>query len=100
MRDDRGDITGFEISNLTIGRNGVVRILKRIPSVTITKEPKAWRPVHDDFVHFKINGHNFKVIEPFGDNDCYWFVAEHEAGRPELETIRQVFAARRFLGLF
>ena len=77
-----------------------MRVLKRIPGVTVTKEPKAWRPGHDDFAHFTINGHNLKVMEPFGDNICYWFVAEEETGRSELEAIRKAFAARRIFGVF
>jgi hypothetical protein len=100
MHNDAGDVTGFEIGNLLIGRRGVLRVLKRIPAVTITKAPKAWAFDDDDFVHFTVNGHKFKAIEPFGDNDRYWIVAEDKAGRSEIEAIRQVFAERRLFGIF
>jgi hypothetical protein len=98
--DDQGHLTGFEISNLLISRGGVVRLLRTVPMVTITKNPKRWTLEDDDFVHFTMSGYLFKVIEPFGDNDRYWIVAEDEAGQGEVEGIRKVFDAHNFLGRF
>ena len=98
--DDKGHVTGFEISNLLISRGGVVKLLRTIPTVTITKNPKRWVLDDDDFVHFTVNGHLFKGVEPFGDNDRCWIVAEDEAGRGEVEGIRKVFDARHFFGAF
>jgi hypothetical protein len=62
----KGDLIGFEISNLLISRGRVVRLLRTIPTVTITKLPKRWVLDDDDFVHFKVNDYLFKVIEPLG----------------------------------
>ena len=98
--DDKGHITGFEISNMLISRGGVVKLLETIPTVTITKSPKRWTLDDDDFVHFTMNGHLFKVIEPFGDNSRYWIVTEDVAGQGEVEGIRKVFDAHNFLGRF
>jgi hypothetical protein len=98
--DDKGHVTGFEISNLLINRGGVVKLLRTIPTVTITKSPKRWALDDDDFVHFTMNEHLFKVIEPFGDNSRYWIVAEDAAGQGEVEGIRKVFDAHNFLGRF
>jgi hypothetical protein len=95
----KGDLIGFEISNLLISRGRVVRLLRTIPTVTITKLPKRWVMDDDDFVHFTVNRHLFKVIEPFGDNSRYWIVAEDEAGQGEVEGIRKVFDAHNILGL-
>ena len=50
-------------------------------------------------MHFKVNDHLFKVIEPFEDNSRYWIVAEDEAGQAEVEGIRKVFDAYNVLGL-
>ena len=96
--DDKGHVTGFEISNLLISRGGVVKLLRTISTVTITKSPKRWTLDDDAFVHFTMNGHLFKVIEPFGDNSRYWIVAEDEAGQCEVEAIRNVFDAHIVLG--
>ena len=61
--DDKGHVTGFEISNMLISRGGVVKLLRTIPTLTITKSPKRWALDDDDFVHFTMNGHLFKVID-------------------------------------
>jgi hypothetical protein len=96
--DDHGHLTGFEISNLLISRAGVVRLLRTVPMVTITKNPKRWTLEDDDFVHFTMNEHLFKVIEPFGDNSRYWIVVEDAAGQGEVEGIRKVFDAHNIMG--
>jgi hypothetical protein len=49
-------------------------------------------------VHFTMNEHLFKVIEPFGDNSRYWIVAEDAAGQGEVEGIRKVFDAHNIMG--
>jgi hypothetical protein len=41
----------------------VVKLLRTIPTLTITKSPKRWALDDDDFVHFTMNGHLFKVID-------------------------------------
>ena len=94
----KGVLIGFEISNLLMSRGRVVRLLRTIPTLTITKLPKRWVLDDDDFVHFKVNDHLFKVIEPFGDNSRYCIIAEDEAGQGEVEGIRKVFDAHNFLG--
>ena len=76
----------------------MVKLLRTISTVTITKSPKRWTLDDDAFVHFTMNGHLFKVIEPFGDNSRYWIVAEDEAGQCEVEAIRNVFDAHIVLG--
>ena len=93
-----GDLIGFEISNLLISRRGVVKLLRTIPTVTITKLPKRWVLDDDDFVHFKVKDHLFNVIEPFGDNSRYLIVAEDSTGQGEVERIRKVFDAHTALG--
>ena len=98
--DDKGHVTVFEISNLLISRGGVVKLLRTIPTVTITKSPKLWALDDDDFVHFTMNGHLFKVIEPFGDNSRYWIVTEDAAGQGEVEGIRKVIDAHHILRVF
>jgi len=99
MHNADGQLTGFEIGNALITRLGVLRILERIPGVVITKRPRWWRSWEDDdFVHFTLNGHTFLAIEPFGDNDCYWIVAEDTFDIPEIDFVRREFDARRAWG--
>ena len=100
MRDDDGHLTGFEISNLLITRRGVKRVLSRISGVVITKSPRLWRPGDgDDFIHFTLNGHAFLAIEPFGDNDSYWIVAEKAFDVPEIELVRRQFEQHSCVGV-
>jgi hypothetical protein len=100
LRNDAGQLTGFEISNLLITRGGVERVVKRVPGVSITKSTRAWRwSAEDDFVHFVLNGHVFFAIEPFGDNDCYWIVAEDAKDIPEIGAVKGAFERHRVWGL-
>ena len=99
MRDESGSLTGFETSNFLVGRSSVVRILKRIPGVTLTQYPEDLASISDDFVHFTFAGHQFIVVEPYGDNSRYLLCAKNEYGRPHIPEIEQVFAKRRLFGL-
>jgi hypothetical protein len=56
--------------------------------------PRLWWG-DDAFCAFSGDGVPFLVIEPFGDNDCYWIVAEEPdpAARPLIERVREVFGA-------
>ena len=90
-----GHLTGFEIGNLFIWRSGVVRLLKRMPGVEITKYPKFFSMSDDDFVHFRYRDEDYLVIEPYGDNSRFLIVAEHESGRPHVPDIRAWFKRHR-----
>jgi hypothetical protein len=97
--NDAGDVSGFEISNLFIGRFGIARVLRNIDGVEVTKSYRLFRNDGDDFVHFSLNGYKFLVIEPFGDNSRYWIVAENPPAPSELKQVRQAFESRRLGGL-
>src|SRR5260221_14345190 len=76
-RNNEGRLTGFEISNSIITRNGVQRVVKRIPGASITKSTRSWRwSAYDDFLYFILNGHTFFAVEPSGDSDCYCIFAK------------------------
>ncbi len=90
-----GQVTGFEIPNTLIWRGGVVRLLKRVPGVEITKYPKFFSLNDDDFVHFNYRGEKFFVVEPYGDNNRYWIVAESDRGCLYVPEIRERFKQHR-----
>lgn len=98
LHTDDGRTFGFEISNLTITRGGVVRTIKRIPGAAITKGERYSERRHDDFCHFTINGAKFIATEPFGDNSRFWIYAYDEVGMPHVATIQRVFDQRRLFG--
>ena len=95
LHSDAGEITGFEIGNTLTWRSTVVRLLKRMPGVEITKYPKFFSINDDDFVRFKYRGEEFVVIEPFGDNSRYWIAAENESGRRFVPELRDWFKTHR-----
>lgn len=100
QRNRIGQLRSFEIENALIGRRGVVRVLRRIPEVTITRVPKrilSWFR-EDDFCTFEIGGTQFLVEEPFGDNSRYWIGGERQ--NDALEIVAKAFKDQRWpLGL-
>ena len=100
LRLSDGKRTGIEIPNIGITRHGVLRAIKRIPGVTVSF-PRPWRlePRRDAFVHFHLNGHRFLAIEPYGDSDVFWIVAEDETDLPEVELVKGAFSKRWIPGI-
>jgi len=94
-----GQLVSFEVSNTWLGRRGFVRVLKKIPNMTILRTPKVFLSWfrEDDFCEFEINGKKFTVEEPFGDNDRYW-VGEIPCARTsqELEIVANKFEKQRW----
>lgn len=95
-RNRNGQLRSFEVSNTTLGRRDVVRILRRIPEVTILREPKqlfSWFR-EDEFCTFEIGGTKFLVEEPYGDNSRYWIGGPRQ--NDKLEIVAQAFRAQRW----
>lgn len=100
LHNDDGTHTGFEMDNGLLGRRRACRIAESVPGVQIVRRPKLfpWRD-SDDFCEFELEGVRFLIIEPFGDNDCYWVVAKEPGNVNELARVRAVFAGARSWGL-
>lgn len=94
IHDKENRLFSFEVSNVLLGRNGAVKIVKSIPSVRILKAPKffSWFR-EDDFCEFELAGHIFYIFEPFGDNSRYWIGSKDNIWHPEIDTIRNAFAS-------
>jgi len=95
VHTDDGRVCGFEIGNTFTWRGGVLRILRSIPGVEITKTPKFFSGNDDEFIHFNYCGQKFYVEELFGDNSRYWIRAKDELGFPYVSEIRARFRRRR-----
>ena len=96
MHDDAGTLTGFEVRNLTLSRQRAFRIAQSVPGSLVSRRPRRWVwSDNDDFCAFSDDGVPFLIIEPFGDNDCYWIVAEEPdpSSRQLIERVRAAFAA-------
>lgn len=98
IHDDAGMLTGFEVSNLLLTRRRACRLAERVAGAMVSRRPRPFPFRYfgepDDFCAFSVDGVSFLMIEPFGDNDRYWIVAEHPdpTVQPLIERIRHVFA--------
>jgi hypothetical protein len=96
MYNDAGTLTGFAISNVLLSRRRACRIAAHVHGASVRRWPRRFSWVsHDDFCAFSVDGVPFLIIEPFGDNDTYWVVAENPdpAAQPLIERVREFFAA-------
>ena len=99
MRNDAGIVTGFEIPMaLLSGRHRACRIVARVAGARVVRKPRPFRLGPSDFCAFTVDGVPFLIIEPFGDNDCYWVVAKEPdpAAAPLIDRVRRTFEATRF----
>ncbi len=76
IHNEAGVLTGFAVSNTLLGRWRACRIARRVPGAIVGRWPRRFARSDDDFCAFTVDGLPFLIIEPFGDNDCYWIVAE------------------------
>jgi hypothetical protein len=88
-------LTGFEVRNILLSRRRACRIGGICSWGTVIRWPPRLWWGDDAFCAFSGDGVPFLVIEPFGDNHCYWIVAEEPdpAARPLIERVREVFGA-------
>ncbi|MDH5444460.1 MAG: hypothetical protein OEY52_02820 [Gammaproteobacteria bacterium] len=74
INNENHQLHAFEIDNSIINRKRVFKIISSIDGVNITKKPKrifSWFR-ESVFCEFEINGIQFEIEEPFGDNSRYW----------------------------
>jgi hypothetical protein len=95
MHNDEGVLTGFEVSNTSLGRRRACRIAATVPGGRVLRAPRPFRASPDDFCAFEVDGTPFLIIEPFGDSSRYWIVAKEPdpSARSLVERVRGIFAA-------
>ena len=95
LHNGGGTLTGFQVRNLLLSRRRACRIVQSIPGSVVSRWPRRFAWSDDDFCAFSVDGVPFLIIEPFGDNNCYWIVAEEPdpGSRPLIERVREAFAA-------
>ena len=92
LTNKQGRLHAFEISNLSVGRRGVVKIIKKISGSSIEKEPKIFSWSREaEFCRFKVESQQFSVEEPFGDNSRYLVRAEPPGWCPQMEIVEKSF---------
>lgn len=93
INDDNGQLHAFEVGNSLLGRKGVLKIVRNIPGVIVTEEPKLFsRTQREEFCRFQLDGQEFVVEEPFGDNSRYLISAVPPGPCHQFELVEKTFA--------
>jgi hypothetical protein len=69
---DGSDPFAFEIDHVYLSRRTIARLLEKIEGVTEVHMGGHFGSPDDVRIEFKCQGHDFIVMEPFGDNSRYW----------------------------
>ncbi len=62
----------FEIDHVYLSRRTIVRLLNTVEGVTEVHLGGRFGSSDDIRIEFKYQGHDYIVMEPFGDNSRYW----------------------------
>ena len=90
--EDKEEYRCFSVSNNLLTRRAAVRVISNIPYIKITKKPKYGDD--DIFCEFQLNGFNFTIDEPYGDNSEFDIMCE-KPNITELEIIAKTFEAHK-----
>jgi hypothetical protein len=69
---DGPDPFAFEIDHVYLSRRTIARLLEKIEGVTEVHMGGRFGSPDDIRIEFKCHGHDYVVMEPFGDNSRYW----------------------------
>ncbi len=70
--EDSPDPFAFEIDHVYLSRRTIARILGKVEGVTEVYQGGRFGSPDDVRIEFKCRGHDYIVMEPFGDNSRYW----------------------------
>ncbi len=70
--EDGPDPFAFEIDHVYLSRKTIARILGKVEGVTEVHQGGRFGSPDDVRIEFKCQGHDYIVMEPFGDNSRYW----------------------------
>jgi hypothetical protein len=94
IRNESGELIGFEIENLFVGRSRVVKSIASISGSEILVRPRLFRRA-DIFCEFKLEEEYFIVEEPFGDNSRYLIAHKDGLETEQLKLVKNVFEKLR-----
>jgi hypothetical protein len=88
LQNDQGEFRCFEIDNTIISRSGMAKVVAQLANAKITHAPRFYDD--EEFCEFELNGHKFKISEPYGDSTTYDVVAP-SSPLPEMELVAAHF---------
>jgi hypothetical protein len=99
IKDESGRIFAFEVANF--GRHRACRFVGKIPGVAVLRRQRHFQfSSKDEFCEFELEGQRFVVEEPWGDNSRYWVGPKPPQWCPQIERVRNAFAAYKAFWLF
>jgi hypothetical protein len=101
LRDEVGRVFAFEVPNTFLGRRGARRVVGTIPGARILS-PSRERQAQSAgaFCEFELDGEQFSIEEPFGDNSRYWIGPRSASWVPQIAVVRDAFSRAGFGGWF
>jgi hypothetical protein len=94
LKDADGRVFAFEVDNITLGRDGLCRVVSTIPGATLRRRPVRFLSWFREstFCEFELDGLLFSADEGlWGDDSRYWVGPEPPRWVPQLEAVRQAF---------
>lgn len=92
QRSSSGELHAFEIENILTSRRKVLRIVKSIPGVKVISSPMFLSWFRESTVcRFSVDGQEFSVEEPFGDNSRYLISAEPPGPCAQFGVVEKAF---------
>ena len=100
LHDQSGQVFAFEVSNLLLSRRRACDVVRAIPGATIISEaPFRLFGGKDVFCEFVLDGQDFQIWEPFGDNSRYWVGPIPPRLCKQVAIARKAFSQYKFFGL-
>src|SRR4051812_9120092 len=99
IRDEQGRLVAFQVSSVFVSRRQVARIVRSIPGARTTFSPRFFSWPQAVVCKFEIDGGNFLVEEPFGDNSRYWIGADPSGWHPAFSRVASAFENAAVRGL-
>jgi hypothetical protein len=96
LHADDGSLRAFEVENILLSRRRACKIVESITGATIVRRTRIFGD-SDDFCEFTLDGFNFIIEEPFGDNSRYWVGSKEAAGSTVLPKVREAFQNHKTL---
>ena len=101
IRDSDGRVVAFEVPNFFLGRRGACRVVRAIAAARILRTPRRFRLFDDEeFCEFELEGEQFVLYEPYGDNTRYWIGPKQPRWVPQLSIVREAFERAGLWGWF
>lgn len=92
LKDESGRIFAFQVDNF--GRHRACRFVGKIPGVVVLRRQRHFQFLsEDESCEFELEGQRFVIYEPWGDNSRYWVGPEPPQWCPQVERVRNAFAA-------